>query len=137
MKATSIIPCLSYKDAPAAIEWLCKAFGFEKQLIVPGENDTIAHSELSLGGNLMIMVSSMQNNSEFLKMIKLPADIGGFVTQSPYIVVDDPDALYAQAVSHGAKIALDIKTEDYGGRGFSCFDPEGHLWNFGSYNPWD
>ena len=31
---------------------------------------------------------------------------------------------------------MEIKDEDYGGRGFSCFDPEGHLWNFGSYDPW-
>ncbi|MGH8489871.1 MAG: VOC family protein, partial [Gammaproteobacteria bacterium] len=28
-KAT-VIPCLRYRNAPAAIEWLCAAFGFEK-----------------------------------------------------------------------------------------------------------
>ena len=33
-KAT-IIPALRYPDAPAAIEWLCKAFGFEKHLMFP------------------------------------------------------------------------------------------------------
>ena len=33
-------------------------------------------------------------------------------------------------------MVLEIKTEDYGGRGYSCRDVEGHLWNFGSYNPW-
>ncbi len=137
MKATSIIPCMSYNDASAAIEWLCNAFGFKKHLIVPGENNTIAHSQLTLGDNIMIMVGSIQNGSEISNYINLPADNNGRVTQSPYIVVDDPDALYEQAVKHGAKILIEIKTEDYGGRGFSCMDPEGNLWNFGSYNPWE
>jgi hypothetical protein len=35
-KAT-VMPCLRYRNASAAIEWLCKAFGFEKHLVVPGE----------------------------------------------------------------------------------------------------
>jgi uncharacterized glyoxalase superfamily protein PhnB len=31
---------------------------------------------------------------------------------------------------------MDIKDEDYGGRGYSARDPQGQLWNFGSYDPW-
>ncbi len=34
-------------------------------------------------------------------------------------------------------IIIDIKVEDYRGRGFTCADPEGNLWSFGSYNPWE
>jgi uncharacterized glyoxalase superfamily protein PhnB len=60
-KAT-VIPCLRYRDAPAAIEWLCRAFGFEKHLVVPGESGTIAHAELSFG-NGMIMLGSVKNPS--------------------------------------------------------------------------
>ena len=26
---------------------------------------------------------------------------------------------------------------EFGSRGYSCLDPEGHLWSFGSYDPWD
>jgi len=136
MKATSIIPCLSYNDAPAAIEWLCNTFGFKKHLIVPGDNNTIVHSQLSLGDKLMIMVDSIQKDSAIADYINLPADNDGRVTQSAYVVVDDPDALYEQAKKMGAKILIEIKTEDFGGRGFTCLDLEGHLWNFGSYNPW-
>ena len=29
----TIIPCLRYRDAPAAIDWLCQAFGFEKHAV--------------------------------------------------------------------------------------------------------
>jgi uncharacterized glyoxalase superfamily protein PhnB len=69
-------------------------------------------------------------------LIKQPDEIGSGETQSSYLVVADPDALYARAKAAGARIIVEIKDEDYGGRGFSCCDLEGHLWNFGSYDPW-
>ena len=58
------------------------------------------------------------------------------MTQSPYVIVADADAHYARAKAAGAEIVMDIKDEDYGGRGYSCRDPEGHVWNFGTYDPW-
>ncbi|MBT8272920.1 MAG: VOC family protein [Bacteroidia bacterium] len=129
-----IIPTMQYKDAPAAIEWLCNAFGFEKQLVVPGDNETIAHAQLNFG-NAMIMLASETNN-EYGQFVKSPKDLNGFNTQSSYIIVEDVDTHYSRAIAAGAKIVLDIKDEDYGGRGYSCHDPEGFVWNFGSYNPW-
>ncbi len=51
-------------------------------------------------------------------------------------MVADPDALFRSAQAAGAEIVIDIKDEDYGGRGFTCRDPEGHVWSFGSYDPW-
>jgi len=68
--------------------------------------------------------------------MKQPDEIGGAETQSAYVVVSDADAVYARAKGAGAEIVLVIKDEDYGGRGFSCRDLEGHLWNFGTYDPW-
>ena len=59
----TIVPCLRYRDAPKAIDWLCAAFGFEKQLVVPGENGTIVHAQLKFG-NGMIMLGSA-TDSEF------------------------------------------------------------------------
>ncbi len=56
----NIIPTLRYGDAAAAIDWLCRAFGFEKHLVVPGDNDTIAHAQLTLG-NGMIMLGSLHS----------------------------------------------------------------------------
>jgi uncharacterized glyoxalase superfamily protein PhnB len=129
-----IIPTMRYKDAPAAIEWLCNAFGFEKHLIVPGEDGTIAHAQLKFG-NALIMLGS-ENDNEYGKFIKAPKDLNGMNTQAPYIIVEQIDKHYQRAIAGGAKIILAIKDEDYGGRGYSCQDPEGHIWNFGSYNPW-
>ena len=130
----TVIPCFRYRNAPAAIEWLCATFGFEKHLVVPNDDGTVAHAQLSFG-NGMIMVGSAVD-SEFGKLMKQPDEIGGFATQSPYVIVSDADVVYARAKLAGAVILIDIKDEDYGGRGFTCRDLEGHIWTFGTYDPW-
>jgi uncharacterized glyoxalase superfamily protein PhnB len=134
-KAT-FIPVLRYRDAPAAIEWLCHAFGFEKHLVVPNDDGTVAHAQLSFGNGMIMLGSVMNNESEFGRLMRQPDEVGGGQTQSAHVVVADADAAYIRAKAGGAKIAMEIRTEDYGGRGFSCFDVEGHLWSFGSYDPW-
>ena len=126
----SIIPCLSYRDAPAAIEWLKKAFGFSENFVVPGPDDTIAHAQLAFDGG-MVMVGSIRDDE--LQM-RTPCDLGG-VTQSIYIVVEDADAHYARAVEAGAEIVRELEDTPYGSRDYSARDPEGHLWNFGTYRP--
>jgi len=130
----TIIPCLRYRNASAAIDWLCDVFGFEKMLVVPAPDGTIAHAQLSFG-NGMIMLGSVYQN-EFGKNMKQPDEIGGCETQCPYVVVADADVIYARVKAAGAKIVLDIKDEDYGGRGFTCMDLEGHIWSIGTYDPW-
>ena len=132
--AATVIPTMRYNDAAAAIAWLCEAFGFEKHLVVPGEDGTIVHAQLVFG-NGMVMLGSARA-SEFDDVQKPPSALGGAVSQSPYIIVDDADKHYARAVAAGAEIVVEIRDEDYGGRDYSCRDPEGHVWNFGSYDPW-
>lgn len=129
----TVVPCMRYRDAPAAIEWLCDTFGFEPQLVVPNDDGTIAHAQLAFG-NSMIMLGSVFD-TEFGRLMKQPAEIGHFVTQSTYLVVNNADLVYGRALEAGAKILLDIKDEDYGGRGFTCRDPEGHVWSIGTYDP--
>ena len=131
----TIIPTLRYRDAPAAIDWLCKAFGFQRHLVVPGEDGGIAHAQLVLG-NGMIMLGSA-GEDEFGRLQQPLATPDAPVSQSPYIIVPDVDAHHAAAVAAGARIVMEPKDEDYGGRGYSCRDPEGNLWNFGSYDPWE
>ena len=130
----TVIPCLRYRDAPPAIKWLCSTFGFEEQLVVPNPDGTIAHAQLRFG-NGMIMLGSVVD-SEYGRLIKQPDEIGGAETQSAYVIVSDADAVYRRARAAGAEIVLDIKDEDYGGRGFTCRDLEGRLWTFGTYDPW-
>ena len=132
----TIVPCMRYRDAPTAIEWLCQTFGFEKHLVVPNEDGTIAHAQLSFGNGMIMLGSALKDETEFGRLMKQPDEIGGGTTQSVYVVVTDADAVYASVKSDGARIAMEIRDEDYGGRGFSCYDLEGHLWNFGTYDPW-
>lgn len=131
---STIIPCLRYRDAPAMIEWLCTAFGFEKQAVY-SDGDIVHHAQLTFG-NGMVMLGSADNASEWGRLVAQPGEIGNRETQSPCVVVRDADAHYAQARAAGADIVIDIADQDYGGRGYSCRDPEGHVWWFGSYDPW-
>ncbi|AKJ27840.1 VOC family protein [Caldimonas brevitalea] len=132
----TIIPCLRYRNAPAAIDWLCEAFGFERLLVVPNETGDIAHAQLVFG-NGMIMLASADNESEYGDLVNMPDQVGGVETQSPYLVVADADQVYQRAKAAGAQIVVEIKDEEYGGRGFTCRDLEGRLWNVGTYDPWD
>ncbi len=126
----TIIPTLRYDDAPAAVEWLCRAFGFEARLVVADDDGGIAHAQLVFGAG-MIMLGSARDDA--FGQLQGP---GGRVTQSPYVVVEDCDAHHAGAVAAGADIVMDPEDQDYGGRLYVCRDPEGNLWNFGSYDPW-
>ncbi len=132
----TVVPCLHYRDAPKAIDWLCSVFGFEKQLVVPNADGTIAHAQLTLGNGMVMLGSASAAAGEYGALIRQPDEMGGMETQSPYLIVADADAVYQRVKAAGATIAIDIKDEDYGGRGFSCRDPEGHLWSVGTYNPW-
>ena len=133
-QGSSIIPAMRYRDAAAAIDWLCRAFGFERHLVVPGPAGSIAHAQLRLGSG-MVMLGSIRDN-EWGRLIRQPDEIGGFETQSAYVVVPDPDAHHAQARREGARIVIEPHDEDHGGRGYGCRDLEGRLWYFGSYDPW-
>jgi uncharacterized glyoxalase superfamily protein PhnB len=130
----TVIPTLRYRDAATAIDWLCEAFGFERQMVVPGEGSAIAHAQLTAGHGMIMLGSA--SDDDFSRLQKLPSDVGGVGTQSPYVVVPDADAHYERAKANGAKIVMDIADASYGGRAYSCLDPEDHLWNFGTYDPW-
>ena len=126
---SDIHPCLTYDDAPAAIEWLCRAFGFTAQLVVPGEDGTVRHSELSLGTGV-VMISSpkpaMGRDG--------PRGAGG-ARATLSVCVADPDAHHARAIAAGAKMLRPLRDEDYGARGYMVEDLEGYQWYFGNYRP--
>lgn len=128
---STIIPGMHYRNAPAAIDWLCQVFGFERKAVYPGEDGTIMHAELTLGGG-MVMLGSYRDDCH----MKHPDEVGGVETRGVNLVVDDADAVYARAKSAGAKIVMEIEDKPYGGRAFGCLDLEGRLWWVGTYDPW-
>ena len=139
MPRHALIPCLRYQDAPAAIDFLCAAFGFERHAVYADDADPalIHHAQLLLDGN-MIMLGSAQNGSESAALYhwKTPAEAHG-ITMCVYVVIDDPDAHAERARAAGARILRGPCANDgYPGRGYDALDPEGNVWTFGSYDPW-
>lgn len=130
--APSIVPSVMYDDAPAAIDWLGKAFGFEATMVVPGPEGTVAHSQL-VHGNGMVMIGSRTRPDDDEAAYRKAARALGPV--SIYVIVDDPDAHHARAVAGGADIVEGLADTDYGSRGYTARDPEGNLWTFGTYRP--
>lgn len=128
-----IIPSVRYRDAPAAIEWLCRAFGFTPLLVVPGEDGAIAHAELTLGKGMIMLGSADANGPEEETG---PPPENGPATHSVYVVVEQVDTHYERARDAGANIVYELEDQHYGGRLYGSRDPEGHLWYFGSYDPW-
>jgi uncharacterized glyoxalase superfamily protein PhnB len=126
----TVFPGMRYENASAAIDWLEKAFGFQRQMVVPGPEGTVAHAQLVFNGG-MIMLGSYR---EDVFRYKTPRQAGG-VTQAIYLYVADIDAHFEKAKGAGAEIVFALKDTDYGSREYSARDPEGHLWHFGTYLP--
>lgn len=131
---STVIPCLRYRDAHAAIAWLQRAFGFHAQAVY-ADGDVVHHAQLVYGHG-MVMLGSVDNASEWGRYSAHPDEVGGRQTQSACVIVADPDAHYARAVAAGAQVVIAIADQAYGGRGYACRDLEGYLWWFGSYDPW-
>ena len=128
-----VIPSMRYRDAAAAIDWLCGVLGFSRHLIVPGEGGTIAHAQLTLGDG-MIMLGS-ERDDDYGQVMAIPGP-NGTNTQTAYVVVDNPQAVHDRVVTAGADVVTPLYHPEYGGAFFACRDPEGHVWNIGSYDPW-
>lgn len=125
---------LFYENAAAAIDWLCRAFGFEVQLKVEGEGGRIEHSELTYG-EALVMVGDVGGPEPWHALMASPGSVGGKNTRVLCIVVDDADAHCARARAVGARIFREPGENDYGDeypidRTYGAIDPGGHMWFF-------
>lgn len=126
-----IFPCLRYADAPAAMDWLEAAFGFRRGLVVPGEVEgSVAHAQLTVGTGMIMLGSRRPGGGDALEAA---LNAGAQVT---YLVVAELDAHHARAVAAGAEIIRPPFDTDYGSRDYIARDPEGHVWCFGTYDPY-
>ena len=131
----TMISCMSYRDPNAAVAWLGKAFGFTPHAVYKDDSGIVMHAELSFG-NGMIMIGPEGKGDFGKRYMTMPDKAGDRCTQTVYVIVDDVDAHHARAAAAGAEIVIAPKDESYGGRNYAARDPEGHLWSFGSYDPW-
>ncbi len=123
--APQVWPTLRARDAPALIRFLVDVVGFE-ETVVYADGDVVHHAQLSwpLGGGVMLGSARTEDGDPWPVQ---PGTFGG------YVVVDDPDALFARVSAEGAEITTGLHDTDYGSRDFAIRDPEGNRWSFGTY----
>ncbi|HEY6762880.1 MAG TPA: VOC family protein [Baekduia sp.] len=119
----TIFPTFRYDDAHAAIRFLCDAFGFSEHA-VHERDGVIHHAELKLGDDYIMLGERRDGAAD------LPDQ-----PSTTYVVVEEPDALYARAVKAGAEVVREPVDQDYGSREFAVRDPGGNVWSFGTYAP--
>ena len=122
------IPYLAYADAPAALEFLSKAFGFEEEFRMPMPDGRIGHAQLGLGGQVVLMLASVYPEMGFIS----PRDLPGLPCQV-LCYVDDVDAHFQQARAAGATIIAEPQDQPHGDRMYRAVDPEGHRWMFATH----
>ncbi len=122
----SIWPTLRAQNAPALIDFLESAFGFE--LIVSyGDDDRVDHAELAWPQGGAIMLGSERQDPEPNDWALRPGTAG------VYLFEPDPFGLFDRAIAAGATVLQEPHTTDYGSTECALIDPEGNRWSFGTY----
>ena len=120
-RSPDVIPGMRYRDAHAAMDFLERAFGFERVLVVHAEGGLVAHAQLRFGTR-MIMLGSERPETEV-------RDMSPPGTQTPtmgvYCRVDDVEELFGRAREAGAEVVRELNDTDYGSRDCAFRDPEG------------
>jgi len=133
-----IIPMLAYEDGVAAMDWLCKAFGFSEKNRMLDDKGRLAHGELTLGGGI-IMLASPTEEYQSPKHHRQVCEFAAKWYQVPYIIngilvyVDDLEKHYQRAKECGAIILSDIEIGGPGPR-YRVEDLEGQRWMFMQMN---
>ncbi|MBD5656742.1 MAG: VOC family protein [Candidatus Eremiobacteraeota bacterium] len=129
----TVYPGMRYLDARAAIDWLQRALGAYPYAVYDGPGGTVAHAEIIVAGNIVMLGSSRDDGYP----VRSPKELRG-VTGGIYVVLSDAaaiDAMHARAAAAGALITQPPTDTDYGSHDFSLEDPEGYVWTFGTYRP--
>jgi PhnB protein len=118
----TVSPYLLYEDVAGAVDWLTATFGFRELLRWTGEDGSVGHAEMDVGGGTIYLGDPGPD-------YRNPKRLGA-VTVQVAVYVDDVDAHYERVTAAGAEIRRELQNEPYGERRFDAYDPEGHLWMF-------
>jgi len=117
--ADAVLPHVAYKNLPAAIEWLTRAFGFIEHYRY---GDPLSGAQVR-AGSAWIMLKAAKPG------YRSPAELG-FGTQSLTVFVDDVETHFLRALAAEAKILETPHETVYGEFQYAAEDPEGHHWLF-------
>lgn len=125
-RRTAFGAAMFYKDPLAALDWLERAFGFRRAMVIRDQQDQLVHSEMRFGDSYLMV------GSEWADFTASPASVGGKNTQTVHVHLQDGlDQHCEQARAAGAVIVREPQDEFYGDRTYTARDPEGHVWTFG------
>jgi uncharacterized glyoxalase superfamily protein PhnB len=121
----TMYPYLSYRDLPAAADFLTTAFGFRQVPVPPTGHGHEQHSHVEL----------QIDEGSRLRMTQFDADAADGVRASApsvllQISVDDIDTHFERATAAGATVVKPLQDRRYGDRGYVVDDPEGQRWYF-------
>ncbi|CAM2933399.1 VOC family protein [Cupriavidus taiwanensis] len=125
-RRTAFGAALFYKDPLAALDWLERAFGFERVMVIRDQQGQLVHSEMRFGDSYLMV------GSEWADFTASPASIGGKNTQTVHVHLPEGlDQHCERARAAGAVILREPQDEFYGDRTYTARDAEGHVWTFG------
>ncbi|HET6287189.1 MAG TPA: VOC family protein [Amycolatopsis sp.] len=130
-RLASLHSYLAYRDAPKALRWLERAFGFETTMEFADDEGVIQHAELRLGGAGIIVFSAEEDYDR-------PARKGETVGHGLYVSLptqEAVDAVFASAVEAGAKPVWKPENTEWGNYRCRVDDLEGYEWTFGTHVP--
>ena len=84
-------PMIVYADAPAALEFLAEAFGFDERFRMDMPDGGVGHAEIGLGDEV-VMLASEWGAGGVVSPLRLPS-----VHAQIHVHVDDVDAHFARA----------------------------------------
>ena len=119
--STQIIPCIFYRDVPAALAWLTRAFGFAETMRVPTPGGM--HAEMAFDGQRIMLGQGSRDWG------MVSAHEAGAATQGVFIYLAHVDAHHEQARAAGAEIVKPPEDLPYG-RSYTARDLDGHPWFF-------
>ena len=122
----NIFPALRYRDGHAAIDWLVRAFGFEKQAVF----DAPGRRRRPRGAALRRRRDRPQLGEQHAGR----QPVGHGDGRASMSASKEVDAHHDRAAAAGADIVTPLTDQSYGSREYAARDPEGHLWGFGTYD---
>jgi uncharacterized glyoxalase superfamily protein PhnB len=115
MPGSVVIPVLAYPDVRAAVEWLCRSFGFMERLRIADHR-----SQLSFGAGSVVVVAQHAD----------PGTSSATASHSLMLRVADIEQHYERSKLAGARLSGSPTDYPYGERQYSAEDIGGHRWTF-------
>ena len=130
-----VVPMLSYRDGPTAMEWLSRVFGFEVRERWLDDQGVLTHGEMFTGHGV-IMLATPTRDYEGPSLHRSHCDAASAWSSVPWVIdgvlvyVDDVDAHFDRANRAGAALLSGIEAGPNGSRLYRSEDVEGHRWMF-------